>query len=263
MYRNIKADIVRKEMLAQDICRITAYSPWVCKNSRPGQFLNVRCSEGTDPILRRPVSICDASIGKNEFDIIFMIKGKGTRLLVDKNRGEELDVLGPLGNSFDTSESYKKIVVVGGGIGIYPLLFLLKYSGAESKTCCLGFRNSEAAVMTNEFRGCTDTFIITTDDGSIGSKGFVTERLDEVIKSGKPDIMYACGPNQMLRAVSSFAAREAIPCQVSMEQRMACGIGACLVCACKTKNPDNDDWDYSHVCKDGPVFWSHRISFED
>lgn len=260
MSKNIQAVIIKKEMLTKEICKMTASSEYICKNALPGQFLNIICSQ--DALLRRPISICDVSLEKNEFDIVFMLKGKGTNQLSLKKEGDLLDVIGPSGTSFDISSKYKKIMTVGGGIGVYPLLYLLKYSNAATKTCCLGFRSSDFAVLTNEFVNCTSTFHISTDDGSAGSKELVTERMKKAVETDYPDIIYTCGPTQMIKAVAQFAHEYKIPCQVSMEQRMGCGIGACLVCACKTKKDNDDGWDYSHVCKDGPVFWSDRVIFD-
>lgn len=147
-----------------------------------------------------------------------------------------------------------------GGIGTFPLLYLLKCSQAANKTALLGFRNKESVVLEDKFRAAAGNVEIATDDGSYGKKAFVTELLEEKIKSQKPDIIYTCGPAIMMQKVSAIAEKNKIPCQVSMEQRMGCGIGACLVCACKTKNGNN--WEFSHVCKDGPVFWSTEVCWD-
>jgi dihydroorotate dehydrogenase electron transfer subunit len=166
--------------------------------------------------------------------------------------------MAPLGNPFTIDDKYKNICVVGGGIGTFPLLYLLKSAKCDSKTALLGFRNKAAVVLENEFRAAATKVDIATDDGTYGRKAFVTELLEELLAEQKPDIVYTCGPTPMMRSVAAIAEKYNIPCQVSMEQRMGCGIGACLVCACKTKKGE-DDYGFSHVCKDGPVFWSTDI----
>lgn len=155
------------------------------------------------------------------------------------------------------SEDYKKIAVVGGGIGIFPLLFLLQEKSGAQKSVFLGFRDKEHVVMEEEFRKCTDKVYISTDDGSYGNKGLVVDFLEEYLKNNSLDIIYTCGPMPMIKRVVKIAAKHNIKCQVSLEERMGCGIGACLVCACKTRL--GDEWEYSHVCKDGPVFWSQDV----
>ena len=166
--------------------------------------------------------------------------------------GDRADLLGPLGSSFDLAAKYAGIAVVGGGIGIFPLLFVLNESRAVEKRAYLGFRNRDLIVLENEFGRQSDTASISTDDGSAGYKGLVTDLLARDLESTKLDMIYACGPTPMLKQVVTLAEKHGLPCQVSMEQRMGCGIGACLVCACKTKR--GDSWEYSHICKDGPVF---------
>lgn len=249
------------EQLANSIYRMTIKSDYVSGNARPGQFVNIKCSEGINTLLRRPISICKVDRDSGTFDIVFQIKGIGTEYLSQKRAGTEVDLIAPLGKPFEIDEKSKRIAVVGGGIGIFPLLYILRETKAESKRAYIGFRNKEYAVLLDEFQSNCDSLNISTDDGSMGYKGLVTKLLEDDLKSTGFDIIYTCGPTPMIKRVVEIAHQNKIKCQVSMEQRMGCGIGACLVCACKTKKEDG--WEYSHVCKDGPVFWSDEVIFDD
>lgn len=249
------------EQLTDEIYRMTVESEYIAKNAIAGQFVNIKCCDGTQALLRRPISICTADRCKGSFDILFQKKGNGTGLLALKKPGDDLDVLGPLGNGFDLDVKYRRIAVVGGGIGIFPLLFILNESRSVVKRAYLGFRTKELVVLEDEFKSNSTTLEITTDDGSYGVHGFATDLLKRDILSEKFDMIYACGPAPMLKKVAEAANECDINCQISMEQRMGCGFGACLVCACKTHS-ENGDWQYSHVCKDGPIFDSRKVILE-
>jgi dihydroorotate dehydrogenase electron transfer subunit len=258
MARLLNEEIKHVEEIAPGIFRMEVESAYISAEAHPGQFVNIQCCNGIDVFLRRPISICSVNRNKGTFTIVFKVVGKGTRYLSQKQAGSTLDFIGPLGTSFDLSEEFGRIAVVGGGIGIFPLLFLLQEKKGSHKTAFIGFRNRELSVLTKELKNSSHSFLLSTDDGSLGYKGSVTELLQKEISNGaKYDIIYTCGPEPMLREVVNLAKEKNIKCQVSLEQRMACGIGACLVCACKTKY--NEGWQYSHVCKDGPVFWSNEV----
>lgn len=259
MTKVLKEQIAAMDMLCDDVFKMTIHSEYVAENAKPGQFINIKCG-GLDTLLRRPISICDVDRAKSTFDIVFQVKGKGTESLCQRC-SVEVDIIAPLGNPFTLDEKYKNVCVVGGGIGTFPLLYLLHNIQGAEKTALLGYRNKAAVTLENPFRAAAQKVQIATDDGSYGARAFVTELLTQNIEAGqKPDIIYTCGPTPMMRRVAAIAESHGIPCQVSMEQRMGCGIGACLVCACKTKK--DDDWQYSHVCKDGPVFWSQDVCWE-
>ena len=261
MSKIIKGKIKRLDMLSTEIYRMRIESEYVSCNAEPGQFINLKCSDEINHLLRRPISICFVDQQTKTFDIVFMLKGKGTNLLCRKETGSMIDFIGPLGTPFDLSESYKKIAVIGGGIGIFPLLFLLQKSKARQKSAFIGFKKSDFLVLQKEFEDCTDRLKISTDDGSFGYKGLVTDLLLEDLQENKYDIIYSCGPAPMLKKIKKIAKEKDIKCQMSLEQRMGCGIGACLVCVCKIKT--GDDWEYKRVCTDGPVFWSDEIILED
>jgi len=261
MSKHLSEEILSNEQIAPGIFRMKVKSDYISCRALPGQFVNVKCCEGINAFLRRPISICSVEREKGYFDIVFQVKGTGTKYLSLSNAGGRLDVIGPLGNSFSMADQYGRIAVIGGGIGIFPLLFLLEEHRALHKTAYIGFRSKEFAVLTQEFQKAAREVIITTDDGSYGNKGVVTDMLRQGLKMNEFDIIYSCGPLPMLKEVVKIASENGIKCQVSLEQRMGCGIGACLVCACKTRL--DEGWQYSHVCKDGPVFWSDEIIIED
>lgn len=260
MPKVLRDRLLRTEKINKDIYKFTIASEYVAENAKAGQFVNIKCSDGINALLRRPISICRVDRNEKSYEVIFQVKGNGTDLLSQKQAGEEIDILAPLGNGFDLDGKYKSILVVGGGIGVFPLLGVLEESKAVKKTAVLGFRNKDFVVLEKEFQKASNELVLTTDDGSYGKKGFVTEYTEKAIVNDKIDMIYACGPTPMLKAIKELAQKYGVFCQVSMEQRMGCGIGACLVCACKTKY--GEEWEYSHVCSDGPVFDAEKVIFE-
>ncbi len=267
MAKQLMDTVIHIEELTEDIYSMTLESEFISGNALPGQFVNIKCCEGEQALLRRPVSICRVDRNSGTYDILFQKKGTGTALLACKNTGDRLDVLGPLGNGFDLNIGYERIAVVGGGIGIFPLLFLLQESKAILKNAYLGFRTADLLVLEKEFIKSSSSLKIATDDGSYGTHGYITEILKNDLLSELYDMIYACGPTAMLKIIAQLAEESGTECQISLEQRMGCGFGACLICACKTKTKSDADakdgqWHYSHVCKDGPVFNSREIIFE-
>lgn len=262
-------EITEKKEIAPNIIDMRIYSPDIAKQARPGQFLNIKCSDGLENLLRRPISICDIDKETHEVRFVFQVRGEGTLALAEKYVGDKIDILGPLGNPYKIIEKYKKPTLIGGGIGVFPLLLLSKelssfmncFKGESSITAYLGFRNKDAVVLENDFSSICDNLLIYTDDGSYGQSGVATKNLENDINEGKTDIVYACGPVPMLKTVKLICEKYKIPCQISMEQRMGCGIGACLVCVCKIKK--GDDWDYGRICKEGPVFWADEVILDD
>ena len=251
-----------KKEIAPGIVEMKAGSREIVEQAKPGQFLNIKCCDGMNALLRRPISICDTDIERQEVRFIFQIKGEGTKLLAAKSVGDYIDILGPLGTPFNLEQKFSKPLLVGGGIGVFPLLMLAKQFAPENTGVYLGFRNKEAVVLEDEFTRVCSELSVATDDGSYGMKGYVTQLLAERLKQGTTDVVYACGPEPMLKLVQKICGTYAVPCQLSLEQRMGCGIGACLVCACKIKTRKGDDWEYKHVCKDGPVFRGDEVIFD-
>ena len=233
-----------------------------------GQFVHIKCGE--ERLLRRPISIC--SWDKTTLRVVFEVRGEGTEWLSRRKAGDELDVLGPLGHGFDPT--VKKILVVGGGIGVPPMLGVARAAAAAGAEvhAALGFRDQGHRMLTDEFAECCRSMSVISDDGSTGRKGFVTELVEEFLQntpcvsadcascSGRPvpPVVMACGPKGMLKAVAKVCAAHGVECQVSLEERMGCGVGACLVCAC-----DMADGSRKHVCKDGPVFNAKEVDWND
>lgn len=224
--------------------------------ARPGQFVNVRC--GGERLLRRPISIC--MVEGTALRIVFEVRGEGTRWLSQRQAGEALDVLGPLGNGFDLTG--ERLLLVGGGIGVPPLLWAA--ARCEGEVCAvLGFHTAGRALLTEEFQKLCRRVDVTSDDGSVGARGFADAAVRHRMAEGESYArICACGPRPMLRGVAAAAEEYHVPCQVSMEERMGCGVGACLVCACKTKGTDGTAR-YSHVCKDGPVFDAKEVAWDE
>lgn len=252
--------IVKSEKLNIDTFLLTVESEKIAKKSRPGQIVHIKCGNGTEAYLRRPISICSVDRENGTFDLAIQIRGKGTKILSCLKAGDDIDVMGPLGQGFSLYPRHKKIIAVGGGIGIFPLLQLLKDHPAQNKKAILGFRTRSLIILENEFRQSCNELLIATDDGSYGEKGFVTELLKKEVEKELPDMVFICGPTVMMKAGVELLKKHNIPCEVSMEQRMGCGIGACLVCVCKIKK--DDDWNYTQICKSGPVFSGDEVIFD-
>ena len=222
---------------------------------RAGQFLHIKC--GDSRRLRRPISICQWQEDEPEdlVSIVFEVRGEGTQWLAEREEGEKLDVLGPLGNGFSIRPE-GRYLLVGGGIGVPPLVSC----ATPGSTAVLGFRSADRAmpllVDRLKEKGCG--VYITSDDGTIGAHGFVDAQMRAVLEQDQAyDAVLACGPKPMLRSVVKAAEAFGLPCQVSMEERMACGVGACLGCAVRMA-----DGSMKHVCKDGPVFPAEEVDWD-
>ncbi|NLB79958.1 MAG: dihydroorotate dehydrogenase electron transfer subunit [Clostridiaceae bacterium] len=252
--------ILKAEHLNKDTFLLTVESQIISKKAKSGQIVHIRCGDDNGVLLRRPISICSVDREKGTFDIVIQIRGKGTKILSEYKTGDEIDIIGPVGQGFSLYPKHKKIIVVGGGIGIFPLLQLLKDHPAENKKAILGFRDKSCVILEEEFKHACHELIISTDDGSYCKKGFVTDILKKELSKEPADMVFFCGPLAMMKRGVNIANENNIPCEVSMEQRMGCGIGACLVCVCKTKK--GDDWDYTQVCKKGPVFSGDELIFD-
>lgn len=231
---------------------LTCRGELVKKMTEPGQFVHIRVDTSEDLVLRRPISICDIDHEMDELTIIYRIEGKGTARLAKKKSGEDIDVLGPLGRGFPVSECEKgeTALLVGGGVGVPPLYYLSKQLVKRGVNVIhvLGFQGAEDVFYEEKFRELGETFISTVD-GSKGTKGFVTDVINE--KQLQFDVLYSCGPVPMLKALSeTYSDRRAY---ISLEERMGCGIGACLACVCHVAGDETGN-EYRKVCTDGPVF---------
>ncbi len=257
--QKMRAEVLRHETLAPGIRSLELRVPELPSAARPGQFVGVYTGDGA-MLLPRPISICDSGDEK-ELRLVYRVAGKGTAEIAGLKAGEETQILGILGNGYPVEElKNKRVLLLGGGIGIPPMLLLAKQlsalnSGEEKDQSpvitVLGYRDAQM-FLREEFEKYAQVFI-ATEDGSVGTKGNV---LTAVKQEGiRADAICACGPMPMLRAVKAYAAQEGIACYISLEERMACGVGACLGCVAKTTRED----EHSHVkntriCTEGPVF---------
>lgn len=246
------ATLIRYEQLSEDNIRLTLQSENIAAAAKPGQFVMIRTATGKDPILRRPFSIHQTSSG-GRIQILFKVTGRGTGLLAHSKVGEQLNLLGPLGHGFDIRKD-RPACLVGGGMGIAPILFLAKRisrikNNAESDTIIFGGRTRmEVEPLAPDFEQIGMRFMPATDDGSYGKQGFVTEIIQK-LKLPQETVVYGCGPEAMMKQLNIYCKVKKMECQVSVESVMACGMGACLGC-----NIPARDGHYVHVCYEGPVF---------
>ena len=252
-------EIIKNEKLSGTVFSVTVSSGGLASSARPGQFLHIKCGEAR--LLRRPIGICGISGDAVRF--VFEVKGEGTRWLSCRKPGDMLDILGPLGNGFAFPEDPEgpegNMIVVGGGLGAPPLLFAAE-SAKNSVTAVLGFRDEGSIILLREFEQACGAVYLTTDDGSAGICGTVAVPLEALLQQGGYDAVLACGRHAMQQAVAKLCGRYGVACQVSLEERMGCGVGACLVCACATRAGGKVQM--SRVCKDGPVFDAADVVWE-
>ena len=252
------AVVVSQEELAKDI-----YSLWLQVDqsaivARPGQFISMYVNDGAK-LLPRPISICEIDKEQKRLRVVYRVTGKntGTEFFSKMTVGERISILGPLGNGFPFEEAKgKKVFLMGGGIGVPPILELAKQMDCEKKQIVVGYRDAQT-FLKEEFEQNGELYI-STEDGSVGTKGNVMNAIAE--NHLDADMIFACGPTPMLRAIKAFAEEKNIVCYISLEERMACGIGACLGCVCKSKEKDDhSNVNNKRVCKDGPVFLSTEV----
>lgn len=238
------------------------YDMWIetslAAQARAGQFISVY-TQDKSALLPRPISICEADREHGRLRLVYRVVGKGTKEFSGYQEGSRIDVLGTLGNGFPVAEADgKRACLIGGGIGIPPLVELAReIKGASEKDIVVGYRDSELFLLEDLKQ--YGTVHIATEDGSVGAKGTVINALDA--DSVEADVIFACGPMPMLRAIKKYAEGKGIPAYISLEERMACGVGACLGCVVKTRETDH----HSHVknariCTDGPVYLAADVS---
>ena len=253
------ATILNNICIAKDIYKMTLLAPkLVDAIEKPGQFINMYPKE-KHTILPRPISICEYDIEKQTVTVIYAVVGDGTGQFSHLKDGQELKISGPVGNGFTLPKKQGDYLIVGGGIGTPPLLGLAKELKGNL-TVVLGFR--QEAILEEEFKALGASVYVATEDGSYGHKGNVIDILND--KDIQADMAYSCGPKPMLKALNSWCQQKNIPLQVSLEERMACGIGVCVGCVCKKKDQSKEEgWDYKKTCSDGPVFMGSDVIWDD
>lgn len=254
--RKEKAVVISQESIAAGIYSMWIQTEKIAARAVPGQFISVYTNDGSR-LLPRPISLCEIDRKTGRLRIVYRVTGPGTGtdIFSRLKAGDFIDIMGPLGNGFPLEEGKgRSVFLVGGGIGIPPMLELAKQLQAE-KQLVMGYRDE--LFLDSDLKKYGH-LVIATEDGSAGTKGNV---LDAIRANGlKADLIYACGPTPMLRALKQYAQENAIPCYISLEERMACGIGACLACVCQTKEKDAHSNVYNtRVCKDGPVFLASEV----
>lgn len=281
MRKEQEARVLSQTELAEGIFDLHLEAPEIAREAQAGQFVNVYCADKSR-LLPRPISLAGIDREKGGIRLIYRVSGAGTEEFSRLQPGEKVKLLGPLGNGFPVenggsqSGSAKQVYLIGGGIGIPPLLETAKAWTAEKKagdritvTAVLGYRDRNT-FLAKEFEEVCDRVWIASEDGSTGTKGTVVDALREAgvlrdpesgnAEQTEPPVWFACGPTPMLRALKACAAENGIPCWLSLEERMACGIGACLACVCRTAEKDaHSQVKNRRVCKDGPVFRAEEI----
>jgi len=250
-----KCKVVSNELVATD----TYLLEFECntKNIWPGQFAHIKAFGRSDLLLRRPISVNSVDYEKSTLKLIIQSKGEGTQALCKVKKGEYIDVISPCGKGFLLKKEIKKVAVVGGGIGVAPLKYTIEYYKDIAFDSYIGFRSKEFAYQLDEFKEISSRAYICTDDGSLGTKGFVTSMLDHNIEKKGYDIILACGPKPMLKSLKQVIDKHDVPCLVSLEERMGCGIGICKTCVCKTVKDGEEN--YERVCMEGPVFEINEV----
>lgn len=254
----IEARVAGRRVLNATTNEIDLVAPEIAATAVPGQFVNLRVSRHTAPLLRRPFGVARVDREKGTITLMYRILGEATKMLAEVREGETLSVVGPLGYGFCLEA--ERPLLVGGGLGLAPLLYLAEAfrekaeAGAGRKADVLmGGRTAEDLFWKEIFAPCGEKIGLTTDDGSLGTKGTVMAALPEMLAEGGYDCVYVCGPVPMMRAVSEAVLAAGIRCQVSLEKYMGCGLGACLSCSCGGIGKR------LKVCTDGPVFWAEEV----
>lgn len=248
----ITCDIHEMKILCLDIMK---------EDILPGQFIHIKIPQASHLLLRRPISIHHIDKQNGYLSIIYQIRGEGTRILSTIKKDHFIDFLGALGTGFKMPEAAKSVMLVGGGMGIAPLRYILDYWKDKEYISFLGFRNQDASYAIDVFRNHSKHIFVATDDGSLGERGNITLLFAREIAKHQPDIVMACGPALMLKCIQEQTKKFQVSCQISLEERMGCGIGGCLVCNCKTRM--GDQWVYKRVCVDGPVFDGREVILND
>ena len=245
------AKVVSQETLATDVYSLVLEAPEIASQAIAGQFVSVYTHDGSK-MLPRPISLCGIDREAGTLRLVYRVVGFGTKEFSQLAAGDTVDILGPLGNGFMKSD--KKAILIGGGIGIPPMLQLVKELDCE-KSVVLGYRDE--IFLNEEFEPYAQVYM-SSEDGQHGVKGNVIDAIKEYGVDGA--VIYACGSTPMLRGIKAYAMEKGIECQISMEEKMACGVGACLACVCKTKDIDEHSQVHNRrICKDGPVFYAEEV----
>lgn len=262
---DLHTTILSNEAVAEAHYLLRCECPEIAQHARPGQFVHVMISQDTGMLLRRPFTIYTVTVDGREITMLYQIIGEGTQCLSEMQEGEPIQVLGPLGNTFDFTTKPEPAILVGGGAGIASLMLLavaLRKNGIHTLGL-VGAQHHARLLSVKDLESIDIEVHIATDDGSIGHHGYVTDILADLLEkndSQRPTV-YACGPHGMLSAVAKITADFEVPTQIAMENRMGCALGVCLGCVCPVRI-DTDTIEYQRVCTEGPVFNSTDIAWD-
>jgi dihydroorotate dehydrogenase electron transfer subunit len=273
----VTASILENVPIARDTYRVRLACPEIAKRVVPGQFLMLKMAGLNDPLLGRPLALYDTVVSPSGesigVDVVYLVLGKFTRLLAESTPDTKLEVWGPLGNGFSPgTTSEENLVMVAGGIGQTPFMALAREAlgkrsygnpsravvAAPSVTLCYGARTASYFAGIEEFRALGVEVLQSTDDGSLGHRGFVTDLLQQLLERRTRVRITCCGPEPMMEAVAKIAIAANVPCQVSLETPMACGVGICFSCVAKVRDAAGE-WDYKRTCVEGPIFAADQI----
>jgi dihydroorotate dehydrogenase electron transfer subunit len=261
-----KAKILAKDEVIPGVFLLGLHSPQVVSQSQPGQFLHLRVGEGPEPLLRRPLSVFQVDSQKGIVGLLFRAVGRGTHVLSQKKAGEVVDLIGPLGQGFSILPGRRMILLVAGGLGVAPLFFLAEVLMQRGMTVrfLLGAKTRSQLLCRRQLERLGANLLVSTDDGSEGFHGPITQLLEEQLRQGNyqahSTMICSAGPEPMLARVTSLASQYGISGQISMERHMACGLGACLGCVVQCRARDGGR-EYRRVCIDGPVFGHEEVIF--
>lgn len=259
-----KTEILFNKEIARDTLLMGLRSPEIVVGAKPGQFVMIRVRPGIDPLLRRPFSIC--AVQDDELLLIlYRVVGKGTAIMAEISEGDSFSVLGPLGKGFALPDPHQQSILVAGGIGVAPLLFLAQDIRTGPIQLMMGFGSAAEIIALELILDRIIDFVIATDDGSAGHAGPVTDLLESQLNQQEFEkdtaSIFTCGPKPMMKKVATMALERGIPCQASLEAIMACGVGVCQGCSIKASS--KEDHIYCHVCTDGPVFPAKAIDWNE
>lgn len=253
----VTGEIISNREVAPGHFQMSLLCPHIAHNSKPGQFIQLRLNSLYDPILPRPFAVYRTK--DDIFDILFNIVGKGTKLLSEKCVGDKVNIIGPLGNSFPIDNQFQHTIMVAGGIGIAPFVLLAEMAKNQQFTALIGASTQDKIVGDKDLIALGVDVRTATEDGTAGHKGMITDLLEEILEQSSDGCMIlACGPIPMLKAVAKISAEYEVPAGVSLEERMACGVGACLGCVCETVS-SNGEIQHKAVCSDGPIFNAREV----
>ncbi len=252
----LKGEIISNDKYSDNLYRMEIFSPYICSNAEPGQFVNIRCSREDiiQPLLKRPFSIFSVEKKFNVFSVLYTVKGIGTKFMAGLERGDILDFAGPMGSGVNLDESGRNLLLIGGGIGIAPLNFIAKLSaGEKSVFFAAGFKDNSYQKWEKDLIEIKVEYSIYTENGSWGEKGMITDFIRDNRGVFKKYDIYCCGPKDMLKELQYIYSGESNRMTAFLEEMMACGIGVCNGCVIKIKKGKRS-FSYRKVCKDGPAF---------